>query len=160
MQQTPADWPRLSVALFCDDPRQAIDWLSTAFGFTARLVVNGPNGTVMHSELEYGEAIVMVAGAPKGTPQAEQQRPTRSASPTMVGDRVTASVALYVDDVDAHCQTATAAGAEIVSAPTDVDYGPEHWSDRNYCALDCEGHVWWFMQRLSTKGRATKTSTR
>ena len=60
MKPAPADWPRLSAALFYDDPRGAIDWLCRAFGFSVRILVEGPEGTVMHSELEYGEAMGFV----------------------------------------------------------------------------------------------------
>lgn len=152
MKPTPADWPRLSVALFYDDPRKAIDWLCRAFAFSARIVVDAPDGGVAHSELEFGEAVVMVAGATSGpAPEGQQWRDGLS-SPTGAGGKVTASVALYVDDVDAHCRQARDSGARVLSEPSDVDYGKEYWSDRNYCALDLEGHVWWFMQRLSTKG--------
>lgn len=51
------------------------------------------------------------------------------------------SQCLYVavDDPDAHCARAKAAGAEIVMEPTDMDYGA-----RNYSARDLEGHLWSF----------------
>jgi len=32
MKPTPPGWPRISAALFYDDPRAAIDWLCEAFG--------------------------------------------------------------------------------------------------------------------------------
>lgn len=44
-----------------------------------------------------------------------------------------------VADPDAHYERAKAEGAEIVMAPTDMDYGA-----RNYCARDPEGHLWTF----------------
>jgi uncharacterized glyoxalase superfamily protein PhnB len=53
-----------------------------------------------------------------------------------------------VDDVDAHCERARAAGATILSEPTVSDYGEEHWADRGYEAEDPEGHRWWFAQRV------------
>ena len=28
------------------------------------------------------------------------------------------------------------------------DYGDDYWADRSYGALDVEGHLWWFMQRM------------
>jgi uncharacterized glyoxalase superfamily protein PhnB len=154
MQPTPSDWPRLSVALFYDDPRVAIDWLCRAFGFSVRLIVDGPDGSVAHSELEYGTAVLMIAGTPAGPNPPNQAWRDRLQSPGQAGGKLTANVAIYVDDVDRHCQTAMQAGGEVVSEPSTVDYGAEYWSDRNYCVLDCEGHMWWFMQRISTKGQA------
>jgi len=46
---------------------------------------------------------------------------------------------VVVDDPDAHCEHARAAGAEIVMEITDQDYG-----SRDYVARDPEGHTWTF----------------
>ena len=48
-----------------------------------------------------------------------------------------------VDDADAHCAAARAAGAEIMQEPQDQFYG-----DRTYRARDLEGHHWTFGQHL------------
>lgn len=37
MRSTPAGWPRISTALYYQDPAKAIDWLCRAFGFEVRL---------------------------------------------------------------------------------------------------------------------------
>ena len=55
---------------------------------------------------------------------------------------------VYVDDVEAHCSRARAAGAQVVAEPELHDHGPDHWADRSYGAIDPEGHLWWFMQRV------------
>ena len=161
MKPTPPDWPRISVALFYDDPRRAIDWLCAAFGFEVRMLVEGQGGRVEHSELEFGDGLIMVAGADDASHAREHGQQWRDgiASPTALGGRFTANLCVYVDDVDAHCARARAAGAEICREPETTDYGPEHWSDRNYAAIDCGGHLWWFMQRLSTRGVPHAAST-
>ena len=46
---------------------------------------------------------------------------------------------VVVTDADAHHAQAVAAGAEIVSPPTDLDYG-----SRDYGARDPEGNRWSF----------------
>jgi len=46
---------------------------------------------------------------------------------------------VIVDDADAHCDHAKAAGAEIVRELVTQDYG-----GREYTARDLEGHVWTF----------------
>ena len=57
---TPSDiYPSLSF----DDAPAAIEWLCRAFGFTKRLVVPGPDGTVMHAELTLGSGVIMVSSA-------------------------------------------------------------------------------------------------
>ena len=55
---------------------------------------------------------------------------------------------VFVDNADAHCAQARAAGARIVAEPEDHDYGDEYWTDRSYGAVDPEGHLWWFSQRV------------
>ena len=62
---TPPDWPRISSSLYYDDAAAAIDWLCDAFGFEVRLKVEGEGGRIEHSELVYGDGVVMVAGAEK-----------------------------------------------------------------------------------------------
>ena len=46
---------------------------------------------------------------------------------------------VVVEDIDAHHERATAAGAELVRALQDTDYG-----SREYSARDVEGNVWSF----------------
>lgn len=145
MKPTPKGWPRLSTSVFYDDAATAIDWLCEAFGFEVRLKVEGEQGRIEHSELEYGDALVMV-----GHIAALADRPNRSAftSPKSVGGKITQASMLFVDDVDAHCAQARAAGATIFEEPALHDYGADHWADRSYGAVDPEGHHWWFTQRL------------
>jgi len=40
------------------------------------------------------------------------------------------------------------AGARIIDEPALHDYGEEYWADRSYGAVDPEGHMWWFTQRV------------
>ena len=145
MNATPKGWPRLTPALFYDNAATAIDWLCRAFGFEVRLKVEGDNGRIEHSELVYGEGVIMV-----GQAGANPRRPglTFPTSPKSVGGANTQTLMLYVDDVEAHCSHARAAGATIFMEPEVHDYGPDHWSDRSYGAVDHEGHHWWFTQRL------------
>lgn len=152
MKPTPTDWPRISSAVFYADPRRAIDFLCRAFGFTVRLCVEGEGGRIEHSELEYGDGLVMVAGA--GPEYQREGQPWRQGyrSPAQIQGQSTQSLCVHVDDADAHCATARAAGARIVSEPKTTDYGGDYWADRSYAALDLDGHVWWFMQRVTTRG--------
>jgi hypothetical protein len=52
-------------------------------------------------------------------------------SPKTLDGAMTSGLYIYVDDVDAHCEHARAAGATIVKEPEDQFYG-----DRNYTAQD------------------------
>jgi uncharacterized glyoxalase superfamily protein PhnB len=131
--------------VFYADAGTAIDWLCKAFGFDVRLKVEGDNGRIEHSELVYSDGVIMVGQAGANPRRPEMTYPT---SPTTVGGANTQMLMLYVDDVEAHCARARAAGAKIFSEPEVHDYGPDYWSDRSYGAVDPEGHHWWFTQRL------------
>jgi uncharacterized glyoxalase superfamily protein PhnB len=88
----PPGWPRVSVAIYYDRAAEAIDWLCRAFGFAVRLQVDGPGGRIEHSELTYGEGLVMVG---------EADRPEKlpdSRSPRQIGGANTQNVMVYVDD--------------------------------------------------------------
>jgi uncharacterized glyoxalase superfamily protein PhnB len=137
----------MSASLSYDDAAAGIDFLCRAFGFEVRIKVDGDEGAILHSELVYGEALVMV-----GSPRAE--RPWRK-SPKELGGMCTQSLMLFVDDVDAHAARAKAEGATIASEPTTVDYGEDYWIDRGYEAVDIGGHHWYFVQRVS-EGKSAK----
>jgi uncharacterized glyoxalase superfamily protein PhnB len=145
MREPPKDWPRISTALFYEDPAAAIDFLCRAFDFEVRLKVEGEGGRIEHSELTYGGGLVMVGGegGASGRPNREWML-----SPRKTGGANTQSMCIFVDDADAHCARARAAGATIVMEPETTDYGEDYWADRTYLARDPEGHHWWFMQRV------------
>jgi uncharacterized glyoxalase superfamily protein PhnB len=117
-------------ALRYRDAPAAIEWLGRAFGFEARMVVDGAPGSVAHAELACGRAMIMLGSA--RAPDADEYS---AAAPPPGG------TALYmvVEDPDAHHERARAAGAEIVRALNDTDYG-----SREYTARDPEGNVWSF----------------
>lgn len=116
-------------ALRYADAPAAIEFLVTAFGFEARMVVEGEGGIVEHAQLVHGAGMVML-GSDRDNEFGR-----------VVGSDGRSSVSIYVvvDDVGAHAETARAAGAEIVSEPEDQDYGGS-----NYVVRDPEGHVWSF----------------
>lgn len=142
MKAPPEGWPRISSAVYYEDAAKAIDWLSQAFGFEVRLKVEGEGGRIEHSELEFGEGLIMV-GSTGGRPDR-----TFCKSPRLLGGANTQGLCLCVDDVDAHCARARAAGADITMEPEVHDYGEEYWADRVYEAVDPEGHHWFFMERV------------
>jgi uncharacterized glyoxalase superfamily protein PhnB len=140
----------MAACLFYRRPAEAIEWLCDAFGFEVRLKVEGEPGQIVHSELVYGGAMIMVGGDAKAGAADDADKPfkTRYASPLDLDGRINQSLCMFVDDADAHCAHARQRGATILSEPATHDYGDDYWSDRTYGANDCEGHQWWFMQRL------------
>ncbi len=145
MKPSPGDWPRFSSSVFYVDAAAAIDWLCDAFGFEVRLKVEGDGGRIEHSELTYGEGLVMVSQEDPGS-QRTWKRTMHS--PRSLNGAATQSIMFFVDDADAHCKHARARGARIVEELATHDYGDEYWADRSYGALDPEGHMWWITQRL------------
>lgn len=136
-------WPRISAALFYDDANAAIDWLCRAFGFEVRLKVEGDDGDVVHSELVFGDGLIMVGST-------KREHPFSKKSPRSIGGANTSSLMIYVDDVDAHYARAKSAGATITKEPATSDYGDDYWVDKGYGCSDCEGHHWWITQRMKT----------
>jgi uncharacterized glyoxalase superfamily protein PhnB len=145
MKPAPSDWPRLSSSVFYQNAAAAIDWLCNAFGFEVRLKVEGDNGRIEHSELNYGEGLIMVA---QEDPQSARRWKSTMRSPKSLNGASTQSIMFFVDDADAHCAHARLHGARIVEEPATHDYGADYWSDRSYGALDPEDHMWWITQRL------------
>jgi uncharacterized glyoxalase superfamily protein PhnB len=145
LKLTPSDWPRCSSAVYYQDAAAAIQWLCDAFGFTVRIKVEGENGRIEHSELTFGEGLVMVAQEDPDSPRLWK---AAMRSPRSLGGASTQSIMIYVDDADAHCQQARSRGARIIEEPATHDYGADYWADRSYGALDPEGHLWWITQRV------------
>ena len=142
MRPTPKGWPRISASVFYEDAAAAIDWLCQAFGFEVQLKVEGPGGAIVHSQLTYGDGLIMV-----GQAGLNPDRP-HFKSPRSLDGANTQVQCVFVDDADAHCEHARAAGATITVEPLTEDYGEDYWADRTYGARDPEGHHWWFMQRV------------
>jgi uncharacterized glyoxalase superfamily protein PhnB len=126
--------PAIIPAVCYQDPRKAFDWLQKAFGFEIEMIIEDDAGNPVHSELRYGDGVVMI-----GAEWSEEHR-----SPASVGRKCTQTVHIHVtEDIDQHCERARQAGAEIVVEPALQFYG-----DRTYRARDPEGHIWTFGQTV------------
>src|SRR6516164_2429529 len=112
MKPTPKGWPRVSCSLYYQDASKAIDWLCNAFGFEVRLKVEGEGGRIEHSELVFGEGVVMV-----GEEERAQSKGRMGKSPKSIGGVVTSGIMIYVDDAEAHCKRAREAGGTITYEP-------------------------------------------
>jgi PhnB protein len=117
--------------LYYVDADAALRFLSEAFGFEETLRYTGPDGFVGHAEMRIGDGTIML-----GDPGDEYRNPDQ------LGGR-TQGVHVYVPDVDALCEQARAAGAEIVGEPADKPYG-----DRQCTVRDPEGHEWFISKHL------------
>ena len=130
-----------TAAVFYKDPLAALAWLEKAFGFELAMLIESPDGDVrfMHSEMTYGGGRIMV-----GAEWANWAR-----SPQSLAGSNTQNLHVMVEsDIDEHCGRARATGAVIDMEPEDQFYG-----DRTYRAVDPEGHVWTFGQRVREVSR-------
>lgn len=131
-----ADFKRnsLTSSVSYRDPKAALDWLEKAFGFEPVMVITDKDGAIAHSEMRYGDAMIMV-----GAEWSEHHR-----SPASIDGKNTQSVHIQADgDVDAHCERARKAGAVIIMEPETQFYG-----ERTYRAKDPEGHIWTVSQTV------------
>jgi uncharacterized glyoxalase superfamily protein PhnB len=131
--------------VFYRDAVAAIAWLCDAFGFEVKIKITDKNGRIAHSELTYGEGLIMVAQEDE---DSERHWKAAMRSPRSLGGASTQAIMFFVDDADAHCEHARSRGARIVEEPATHDHGADYWADRSYGALDLEGHMWWVTQRL------------
>ena len=117
--------PRITPALFYQDPRAALVFLRDAFGFELDFMIEDEGGNLVHSQMMHGEGRIMV-----GTEWSDNHKSRQS-----VGLVCTQTVHLHLDeDIDAHCEAARKAGAEIIAEPETQFYG-----DRTYRARDPGG---------------------
>jgi uncharacterized glyoxalase superfamily protein PhnB len=122
----------LSSAVSYREPKAAFRWLEEAFGFEPLMVLLDENENLAHSEMTYGQSVIMVGG----------EWSAEHRSPQSTGGVNTQSVHVQLDrgeDIDAHCERARRAGADIIQTPETQFYG-----DRTYRAKDQEGHIWTF----------------
>jgi PhnB protein len=99
----PDNMPRITAMIYYEDVAGALDWLTRAFGFRERLRMPGPDGSIMHAEMELADGVIML-----GRPEETYRNPNRLGG-------VTQSLYVYVDDVDDHFQRARESGATIHS---------------------------------------------
>ena len=144
MRNPPQGWPRFTSSVFYDDASAAIDWLCKAFGFEVQIKLEH-DGRVAHSQLTFGGGMIMIGSAGGAPPRPER---AGCVSPRAVDGVNTQRLCVFVEDADAHCELARAAGATIAAEPTTEDHGEAYWADRTYEAIDPEGHHWFFIQRM------------
>ncbi len=129
-----ATYPPITPAISYLDPKAALDFLRDAFGFELDMLIEDENGNLAHSQMFWNGGKIMV-----GNEWSEDHR-----SPASLGRKCTQTVHMHMtENIDAHCEKARKAGAEILQEPATQFYG-----DRTYRARDPEGHIWTFSQTV------------
>jgi PhnB protein len=109
------------------DAAKAIEFYTKAFGAEERFRMPGPNGVVMHAELQLGDSVLMLG---------EEAPQMGASSPQTIGGSPV-SLLIYVKDVDASFARADKAGCTVQMPLTDM-----FWGDRYGKLLDPFGHHW------------------
>lgn len=113
------------------DAPAAIRWLCDTFGFTPQLVVPNDDATIAHAQLTFGNGMIMLSSV------FNTEFGRLMKQPIEVGQFVTQSTYLVVNDADHVYGRVLEAGAEVLLEIKDEDYG-----GRGFTCRDPEGHIW------------------
>jgi PhnB protein len=123
----PEGYSTVSPYLAVDGAAEAIEYYKKAFGAEETVRMNAPDGKIGHAELKIGDSHVMLSDP---FPQA-------STTPPKELGGTSASIFMYVEDVDAVVQKAVDAGATVTMEVED-----QFWGDRFGTITDPFGHLW------------------
>ena len=114
----PKEYHAVTPSLTQEDAGKTIAFCKQAFGAKERMRLAGPNGKIMHAEIQIGDSILMLTDAVHHPAQP-------------------AGLFLYVLDVDKTFAKAMKAGAKQIMPPQDM-----FWGDRYAKLTDPFGHEW------------------
>jgi PhnB protein len=123
----PEGYHTVSPYLAVDDAARAIEYYARAFGAKELVRMDAPGGKIGHAELEIGDSRIMLSDP---FPQASTRPPKELGG-------ASASVFMYVEDVDAVVKQAVDAGATVA-----MEVADQFWGDRFGTITDPFGHVW------------------
>lgn len=109
------------------DAVHAIEFYEKAFGAKPRGVMKGPDGKVMHAELQIGDSIIMLS----------DEFPDHGALSPQSLHGSPAGLHIYVEDADAAFDRAIQAGAQV-----EMPVSEQFWGDRFGRLKDPYGHKW------------------
>jgi len=123
----PQGYYTVTPQLTFDNAAQAIDWYKNALGAKEISRAPGPDGKIMHADIQIGNSHIML------------NDPIGNKGPKALGGSP-AALWLYVEDCDALFNRAVAAGGQV--------HGPmgkmadQFWGDRSGTFLDPFGYQW------------------
>jgi PhnB protein len=123
----PEGYHTVSPYLAVENAAEAIEYYKKAFGAKETVRMNAPDGRIGHAELEIGDSHVMLSDP---FPQASTKPPKELGG-------TSASVFMYVEDVDAVVKQAVDAGATVT-----MEVADQFWGDRFGSITDPFGHSW------------------
>ena len=125
----PDTYRRVTPCLVVQGAAKALDFYAHVFGAAERTRIPGPDGTIVHAEIQIGDSVVIV----------EDESPQRGTAAPPAGGLPGTPVFqfIYVADVDGVVARAVELGATLKRGPEDQFYG-----DRDSFIIDPFGHGW------------------
>jgi PhnB protein len=123
----PEGYHSVTPYLYTRNAAAAIEFYKKVFGAKEILRMPGPDGQIMHAEIEVGNSRIMLA----------DENPQLSALGPLSLGGCSSSLYVYLADVDAVVQKAEAAGATLTRPVKDQFYG-----DRSGAFTDPSGYTW------------------
>ncbi len=124
----PEGFHSITPDLAVNDVEAAIEFYRNALGAKKRKVFHGPGGSIVHAELLIDNSILMLS----------PENPEHNIfSPLSSGGGVSATMFLYVENVDSTYEKAVSAGATVTMPVADM-----FWGDRAGAIVDPFGHRW------------------
>jgi len=121
----PVGYHTVTAVLTLDEARPALDWYKQALGAEELSTSLGPDGKIMHTELQIGDSRIMAHDAMMG-----------GKGPREIGGSPI-QLWIYVEDCDALFNRAVAAGGTVKMA-----MGDQFWGDRCGTITDPFGYSW------------------
>jgi PhnB protein len=129
----PEGYHTLTPYLAVQDAARAIDFYKEAFGAEETIRMPGPDGSVAHAELQIGDSKLMLSDP---FPQSSVRPASERGGPT-------ASIFMYVEDVDGVFERAKGAGATV-----ETELENMFWGDRFGTLSDPFGNIWSLSQHV------------
>jgi PhnB protein len=126
----PDGYHTITPQLTLDNAAQTIEWYKRALGAQEVSRSVGPDGKIMHAELQIGDSRFMVNDVMMGTK-----------GPRALGGSP-AGLWLFVENSDTLFNRAVGAGAKIQMPLAD-----QFWGDRAGAVTDPDGYTWWIATR-------------
>jgi PhnB protein len=123
----PDGYHSITPYLIVENGPKALEFYANAFGAVERMRMPGPQGKIMHAELEIGGSVLMLA----------DEFPEMGAKSPKAFGGSPISILLYVENVDEQFAQAVNAGATILH-PLDTKF----YGDRSGTIQDPFGHKW------------------
>src|SRR5438552_289904 len=125
----PQGFHTVTPQLIFDDAAQAIDWYKKALGAEEKSRSLGPDGKIIHAELQIGDSRIMLNDA-MGVGKS-----AKALGGSPIG------LWVYVPDCDAQFKRAVAAGANVAPGPMG-QVSDQFWGDRSGTFTDPYGYRW------------------